>query len=54
MRKIFSLLLGICAATSVSFAAYAQQYPTKPVTIVVHLPCSDSADYNPAFQGTRS
>ena len=35
MRKIFSILLGICAAVSVSFAAHAQQYPTKPVTIVV-------------------
>ena len=35
MRQILSILLGICVATSVSFAAHAQQYPTKPVTIVV-------------------
>ena len=44
MRTILSILLGVCAATSMPFAAHAHQYSVKVATIV--LPTGPGASYD--------
>jgi len=53
MRKLASVSAVACACAAVAFPAFAQQYPAKPVRIVVPWPAGGSIDSTARVAGQR-